>query len=63
MKDENGQPYSDEYLRDLVINFMIAGRDTTAVALTWLFYELGKNPEWEQRWLMFMCMYMYAQQS
>ena len=32
-------------LRDIVMNFMIAGRDTTACALSWTFYELAKNPE------------------
>uniref|UniRef100_A0A7S2VVL8 Cytochrome P450 n=1 Tax=Triparma pacifica TaxID=91992 RepID=A0A7S2VVL8_9STRA len=32
-------------LRDIVMNFMIAGRDTTACALSWTFYELVKNPE------------------
>ena len=36
---------SKEYLRDVVLNFVIAGRDTTANALTWLFYELSRNPE------------------
>ena len=36
---------STSYLRDLILNFMIAGRDTTACTLTWLFYELSINPE------------------
>ncbi|AYV83822.1 MAG: cytochrome P450 704B1 [Hyperionvirus sp.] len=31
------------YLRDLVLNVMIAGRDTTACTLTWLFYILGRR--------------------
>lgn len=33
------------YLRDVIINFMVAGRDTTASALTWAIYELGRNPD------------------
>lgn len=33
------------YLRDVVINFLVAGRDTTATALTWSIYELGKNDD------------------
>jgi len=31
-------------LRDIVLNFMIAGRDTTACALSWTLYELAKAP-------------------
>ncbi|SPO22063.1 related to Cytochrome P450 [Ustilago trichophora] len=34
----------DELL-PVVLNFLIAGRDTTAQALGWLFYEFSKNPE------------------
>lgn len=37
--------FSDQYLRDIVLTFIIAGRDTTAASLTWLFYELCKAPE------------------
>ena len=45
LRDDNGEPYSDEYLRDVIMNFMIAGRDTTANALTWTFHMLTQNPE------------------
>ncbi|CAB9517827.1 Leukotriene-B(4) omega-hydroxylase 2 [Seminavis robusta] len=38
-------PISDEELRDVVMNFMLAGRDTTAAALSWTFYELSNHPE------------------
>ena len=31
---------TDSYLRDVVLNFVIAGRDTTAQALSWSFYRL-----------------------
>lgn len=41
---ENNLP-SRKFLRDLVINFIIAGRDTTAQALSWMFYELMLHPE------------------
>ena len=47
--DENGQPFTDEYLKDIVINFLVAGRDTTAVTLSWTFYCLAANPEVEQK--------------
>ncbi|GMG98461.1 hypothetical protein Nepgr_000301 [Nepenthes gracilis] len=34
----------DKYLRDIVISFLLAGRDTVASALTVVFYLLSKNP-------------------
>ena len=40
---------SDHELRDIVLNFMIAGRDTTACALAWAFFELAKAPACQQR--------------
>mmetsp|Transcript_54343 Transcript_54343/g.151355 ORF Transcript_54343/g.151355 Transcript_54343/m.151355 type:complete len:568 (-) Transcript_54343:28-1731(-) len=33
------------YLRDIVMSFILAGRDTTACTLTWLFWELSRSPE------------------
>ena len=47
LKDERGKLYSDEYLRSVVINFILAGRDTTAVCLSWFFYALARNPRVE----------------
>jgi hypothetical protein len=43
MRDSNGALFSDSYLRDVVINFIIAGRDTSAGAIAWMFYELTRN--------------------
>lgn len=37
--------YSDEQLRDTIINFVLAGRDTTAILLTWTVFELAQHPE------------------
>jgi len=37
----------DTYLRDIVVSFLLAGRDTVASALTSFFYLLGKHPEVE----------------
>lgn len=40
---DKGTSRSD--LRICVLNFLIAGRDTTAQTLSWLFYEFYQNPE------------------
>lgn len=44
LSNEEGLPYSDKQLRDVVVNFIIAGRDTTALTLSWLFSLLCKSP-------------------
>ena len=49
MRDENGNEFSDKYLRDVVMNFIIAGRDTTAVAMSWSIYNLAKYPEIQEK--------------
>ena len=37
--------HSDEnFVTDIVISFILAGRDTTSAALTWYFWLLSKNP-------------------
>ena len=36
-------------MRDVVLNFVIAGRDTTAQALSWSFFRLCKHPDIQQR--------------
>ncbi|GER42964.1 cytochrome P450 family protein [Striga asiatica] len=38
-----------EFLRDTVLNLMIAGRDTTSSALTWLTWLVSTHPEVEKR--------------
>ncbi|XP_021748799.1 cytochrome P450 704C1-like [Chenopodium quinoa] len=35
---------TDQYLRDIILNFMIAGKDTTANTISWFLYMLCKNP-------------------
>lgn len=35
---------NDKYLRDIILNFMLAGKDTSAGTLSWFFYLLCKNP-------------------
>ncbi|KAI8346292.1 cytochrome P450 [Mortierella sp. GBAus27b] len=43
LKDDNGEPLSDETLKDSILNFIIAGRDTTAQALSWMFYLMHRS--------------------
>jgi cytochrome P450 len=40
---------NDEFLVDSLLNFIIAGRDTTAQALSWAFFHLSKHPHVVQR--------------
>ena len=44
MAKENPETYNDKKLKDAILNFVIAGRDTTVVTLSWLFWLLSKNP-------------------
>ncbi|KAG0061694.1 hypothetical protein BGZ89_011242 [Linnemannia elongata] len=41
---EDGTKLTDVELRDVFVNFMIAGRDTTAQGLSWQFYLLMTHP-------------------
>jgi cytochrome P450 len=46
---ETGQPLSAEEIRDQVLVFLLAGHETTAGALTFTLYELGRNPALQDR--------------
>lgn len=48
-KNVDGQSFSDQDLRDAILNFIIAGRDTTAVGLSWTFYNVLLHPEVEEK--------------
>ncbi|KAF9580773.1 hypothetical protein BGW38_002447 [Lunasporangiospora selenospora] len=49
--DQNGQPFDRIYLRDMLMNFMTAGRDTSTNLLTFVCYCLGKHPKvMDQLW-------------
>ena len=43
-EDEDGSQLSDEELRDQVMTLLFAGHDTATSTVTFLFYELGRNP-------------------
>ncbi|KAK4738726.1 hypothetical protein R3W88_002423 [Solanum pinnatisectum] len=38
-----------KYLRDIILNFIIAGKDTTATALSWFIYVLCKYPHVQEK--------------
>ncbi|MFT3698537.1 MAG: cytochrome P450 [Kofleriaceae bacterium] len=42
--EEDGTGLTDAQVRDEVMTLLLAGHETTANALTWAFYELGRNP-------------------
>ena len=44
----NPQMTCDE-IRDVILNFMLAGRDTTAVLLSWSIYIIMKYPEYQTK--------------
>lgn len=44
-RDEDGSHMSDVQVRDEVMTIFLAGHETTAIALSWTFYLLSKNPE------------------
>eukprot|EP01018_Ginkgo_biloba_P016142 Gb_31692 [translate_table: standard] len=52
LSEKEPENFSDKYLRDVILNFMIAGRDTTAITLSWFFYLLCKHPHVEEKILL-----------
>lgn len=49
--DSNGQPLTDRELRDELITLLVAGHETTASALAWVFYWVHYLPEVLERLL------------
>ncbi len=47
--EDTGESMTDQDLRDELITMFVAGHETTAVLLTWLFHILSTEPEWESR--------------
>ncbi|KAH8942501.1 hypothetical protein BDL97_14G103200 [Sphagnum fallax] len=43
--EEGAEMFTDKNLRDTMLNFVIAGRDTTAVTLSWFVYMMIQHPE------------------
>lgn len=47
--EDAGAPLSRELVRDELVTMMLAGHETTANSLTWLWYLLAKHPEAGER--------------
>jgi cytochrome P450 len=48
-RDEDGSGMNDKQLRDEVLTFLLAGHETTALALSWTWHLLSQNPEVEEK--------------
>ncbi|PIA49329.1 hypothetical protein AQUCO_01300279v1 [Aquilegia coerulea] len=49
------ETYSDSFLQHVALNFILAGRDTSSVALSWFFWLVTQNPRVEQKILTEIC--------
>ena len=48
-RDEDGEPMTDQELRDEMFTMLMAGHETTATSLAWAFYELLRHPDVHRR--------------
>ena len=44
-RDEDGEPLSDEELRDELMTLLVAGHETTATAIAWTLERITRHPE------------------
>ena len=60
--EESGKKLSDQMIEAQVHTFMVAGHETTSVALTWTFYLLAKHKEVQEKVcrLSFCCIFVQA---
>ncbi|XP_052625114.1 cytochrome P450 86A22 [Lactuca sativa] len=49
------ESYSDTFLQHVALNFILAGRDTSSVALSWFFWLVIRNPRVEMKILTELC--------
>ncbi|KAL9228684.1 hypothetical protein vseg_004237 [Gypsophila vaccaria] len=48
-KDINGNAFAEDVLKRIALNFVLAGRDTSSVALSWFFWLVMNHPEVESK--------------
>lgn len=49
------ESYTEAFLKHVALNFILAGRDTSSVALSWFFWLVIQNPEVEEKILRELC--------
>ncbi|KAL8498458.1 hypothetical protein ACS0TY_021691 [Phlomoides rotata] len=49
------ESYTDTFLQEVALNFILAGRDTSSVALSWFFWLVTQNPNVEEKILTELC--------
>lgn len=49
MFSDNVHGKNEKFLRDIIISFILAGKDTTSTALTWFFWVLSANLDCQNR--------------
>ena len=47
--DEDGNKFTETQVINQAIGFLFAGHDTTSSLMSWLLFELGNRPEWQQK--------------
>ena len=47
--NEQGQPMSDQEIRNEVITILVSGHETTAMSLSWAWYLLARHPQAEEQ--------------
>ncbi|WP_139488015.1 cytochrome P450 [Brevibacillus dissolubilis] len=47
--EENGRPLTDYEIRNQLLTILIAGHETSAVSMSWVWYLISQNPEAEQK--------------
>ena len=51
----NKGKYSDELLRQIALNFILAGRDTSSAGLSWFFWLVMRHPPVEEKIVLEIC--------
>ncbi|CAH2048194.1 unnamed protein product [Thlaspi arvense] len=49
------ESYSDKFLKYVALNFILAGRDTSSVAMSWFFWLVSLNPKVEEQIVTEIC--------